>query len=145
MILDLADESSAAAMECSSLAGSRVRLPDEDSLAVVNTFLNPDWGIHQRETVSNSLRRFANMDARLAENKGKIDAEKTRQLMDLRLFNEDGSFAEKGGSTKPTKQDADLTNYQMVADVARRQIWLKIPVPKFFADWTHFDLNELWA
>ena len=145
MILNLADESSAVSMECSSLAGNRVRLPEEDSLAVVNTFLNPDWGIHKRETVSNSLRRYANMTARLTENRGKIDAEKTRELMDLRLFNEDGTFAENGGSTKPTKQDADLTNYQMVTDSARRQIWLKIPVPGYFADWTHFDLEELWA
>lgn len=145
MILNLADESGAASMECSSLAGNRVRLPEEDSLAVVNTFLNPDWGIHKRETVSNSLRRYANMTARLAENKGKIDAEVTRQMMDLRLFNEDGSFAENGGSTKPTKQDADLTNYQMVTDLSRRQIWLKIPVPDYFADWTHFDLKALWA
>jgi len=145
MILNLADESGAASMECSSLAGNRVRLPEDESLAVVNTFLNPDWGIHKRETVSNSLRRFANMSARLAENKGKVDAEKTRELMDLRLFNKDGTFAENGGSTKPTKQDADLTNYQMVTDLSRRQIWLKIPVPDYFADWTHFDLKELWA
>jgi hypothetical protein len=145
MILNLADESSAVSMECSSLAGNRVRLPENDSLAVVNTFLNPDWGIHKRETVSNSLRRFANMSARLAENKSEIDAERTRELMDLRLFNEDGTFAENGGSTKPTMQDADLTNYQMVTDLSRRQIWLKIPVPDYFVDWTHFDLEKLWA
>jgi hypothetical protein len=145
MILNLADESSAASMECSSLAGNRVRLPEEGSLVGVNTFLNPDWGIHKRETVSNSLRRFANMTARLAENKGKIDADKTRELMDLRLFNEDGTFAENGGCTKPTLQDADLTNYQTVTDVSRRQVWLKIPVPDYFADWTRFDLEELWA
>jgi hypothetical protein len=145
IILDLADESSAASMECSSLAGNRARLPVEDSLAVVNTFLNPDWGIHKRETVSNSMRRYANMTTRLAENMGNINAEKTRELMDLRLFNDDGSFAENGGSTKPTMQDADLTNYQMVSDLSRRQIWLKIPVPDYYADWTHFDLEELWA
>ena len=145
MILNIADESNAASMECSSLAGNRVRLPEEDFLVGVNTFLNPDWGMHKRETVSNSLRRLANMTARIAENKGEIDAAKTRELMDLRLFNEDGSFAENGGCTKPTMQDADLTNYQTVTDVSRRQFWLKTPGPDYFADWTHFDLKELWG
>jgi len=33
----------------------------------------------------------------------------------------------------------------MVTDLSRRQIWLKIPVPDYFADWTHFDLKALWA
>ncbi len=84
---------------------------DGDSLTVVNTFLDPDWGLGKRETVSNSLRRYANMTARLAENQGKVNAQVVRSLMDSTLFNADGTFAEKGGATKPTKQDADLTNY----------------------------------
>jgi hypothetical protein len=143
-ILNIADETGASSFECSALAGSRVRLPAESALVGVNSFMNPDWGIHQRETVSNSLRRFANMTARLTDSKGQIDATKTRQLMDLRLFNEDGTFAENGGCTKPTVQDADLTNYQIVTNVSQRQIWMKIPNPDHFADWTHIDLNELW-
>ena len=99
----------------------------------------------ERETVSNSIQRFENMTARLAENKGKVNAEMVRNLMDLRLFNEDGTFAENGGATKPTKQDADSTNYQTVFDVKRRQLWMKVPAPDYFADWTHFDLNELFG
>ena len=145
MILSVADETAGASMECSSLAGNRLRQPEGDSIAVVNTFLDPDWGLGKRETVSNSLRRFANMTARLAENEGKVDAEIVRSIMDLRLFNEDGTFAENGGATKPTKQDADSTNYQTVFDVKRRQLWMKVPAPDYFADWTHFDLNELWG
>ena len=84
------------------------------------------------------------MNARLAENQGKVDAAKTRALMDLRLFNEDGSFAESGGCTKPAKQDADLTTHQLVADVKNRVVWLKVPVPDYFADWTEVDLKDLW-
>ena len=144
MILSIADETAGASMECSSMAGNRLRQPEGDSMVVVNTFLNPDWGLGQRETVSNSLRRRANMAARLAEKEGKVDAETVRRIMDLRMFNEDGTFAENGGATKPTNQDADLTNHQIVTDVKRRQLWLKIPGPDYFADWTHFDLNELW-
>ncbi|WP_369802046.1 C45 family autoproteolytic acyltransferase/hydolase [Microbulbifer sp. Q7] len=144
MILSIADEHGGASMECSSLAGNRLRTPDGDSIAVVNTFLVPDWGLGPRETISNSLRRHANMNARLAEHDGKVDAAVTRQIMDLRLFNEDGSFAENGGATKPTKQDADLTNHQIVTDVKRRQVWLKVPVPDYATDWTHIDLAALW-
>ena len=144
-ILSIGDGNGGASMECSSLGGNRLRVADGDSLTVVNTFLSPDWGLGQRETVSNSLRRLANMNARLAENQGKIDAGVTRKLMDLRLFNEDGSFAENGGCTKPTKQDADLTTHQMVADVKNRTVWLKVPVPSHFADWTEIDLKKLWG
>jgi len=144
VILSLADENGAACMECSSLGGNRLREPEDDSMAVVNSFLEADWGLGKRETVSNSLRRYANMADRLADNRGKVNAEVVRNIMDLRLFNPDGTFAKNGGATKPTKQDADLTNYQTVCDVKQRQVWFKIPVPDYFADWTHFDLKELW-
>ena len=145
LILSVGDETSAASVECSSLAGNRLRPAEGESYVVVNSFLDDSWGLGKRETVSNSLRRFRNMTDRLAENVGKVDAQVTRDLMDLSLFNEDGSFAENGGSTKPTKQDADLTNYQMVTDVSARKIWIKIPVPNYFADWTEVDLKELWG
>ncbi|MEM8958355.1 MAG: C45 family peptidase [Pseudomonadota bacterium] len=144
-IAAVADGSRGASIECSSLAGNRLRPATGDSYVVVNTFLDPSWGAGKRETVSNSLRRYANMTDRLAENEGTTDAATVRDLMDLRLFNEDGSFAERGGSTKPTNQDADLTNHQMVTDIADRKIWLKVPVPEYFADWTEVDLRELWA
>ena len=36
-----------------------------------------------------------------------------------RIFNEDGTFAENGGCTKPAKQDAELTSHQVVTDVKR--------------------------
>ncbi len=144
IILSMGDENSGASMECSSLAGNRIRLPKGDSMAVANTFFADGWGLGQRETVSNSIRRFENMTARLAENDGKVDASVVRDLMDLRLFNEDGTFAENGGCTKPANQDADLTNHQVVTDVKGRKMWLKIPVPDYFADWTEVDLAELW-
>ena len=143
-IFSMGDEKSGASMECSSLAGNRVRMPEGDSMAVANTFFCSDWGLGQRETVSNSIRRFENMTARLSENAGKIDAGIVRNLMDLRIFNEDGSFAENGGCTKPANQDADLTNHTVVTDVKARKMWIKVPVPEFFQDWTEIDVGELW-
>jgi hypothetical protein len=47
--------------------------------------------------------------------------------------------AEHGGGT------LYATNYQTVIDTRRRQLWIKIPSPDHFADWTHFDLPELWS
>lgn len=149
-IVTVADETRAVSMECTSLGGNRLRDPGENSLVVVNSFLDADWGLGERETVSNSLRRFSNMTDRLAEHPGTVDAETVRHLMDLTLFDKDvllrdADFIEGGGCTKPTKQDADATNYQTVVDTRRQQSWIKIPSPDHFANWTHFDVPELWS
>ncbi|WP_158021923.1 hypothetical protein, partial [Flammeovirga pacifica] len=140
----IADSHSAASMECSSLNGSRLRTPSNDSITVVNSFLGETWGLGSRETVSNSLRRHSNMTEHLAKNKGQMDAQLTKDLMDIRLFNEDGSFKENGGCTKPALQDADITNYQTVFDINAQKVYLKIPVPEYFADWTEINLNQLF-
>ncbi|MBD0401926.1 C45 family peptidase [Flammeovirga sp. EKP202] len=144
IIFTLADKNEAVSVEGSSLGGNRIRKATDDALVVANSFFNEDWGLGKRETVSNSLRRFSNMTERLAENRGEVDAQLTRDLMDLRIFNEDGSFKENGGCTKPALQDADLTNYQTVFDINDQKVWIKIPVPEYFADWTEINLKELW-
>ncbi len=126
-----------------TLYDHRRRLPDGDYLTVVNTFLNPDWGLHIRDTISNSLTRFKNVEARASEAHGTLDAEKMRQIFELTLFNEDGSFRENGGPTKPKKQDADLTNYTIAADLNNLQLWVRLPPSS--GDWQHFDLKALFA
>ena len=145
LILTLADGQSGASMECASWGDHRIRRSDGDTMVVVNSFLNPDWGIHKRDTVSHSLERYSNMTDRLEENQGNIDAGEVRDLMDIPIFNEDGSFKKNGGCTKPTKQDADQTTHQMVTDIAQRKVWLKVPNPKYYADWVEIDLNKLWG
>ena len=145
LILSLADGQSGASMECASWGDHRVRRSDGDTMVVVNSFLNPDWGIHKRDTVSHSLERHSNMTDRLEENHGKIDAGKIRDLMDIPIFNKDGSLMKNGGCTKPTKQDADQTTHQMVTDIAQRKVWLKVPNPKYYADWVEIDLRKLWS
>ena len=144
IILSIADVDGAASMECAGW-DNRVHLPDGDAFVTVNTFMNPDWGVRKRDTVSHSLERYANMTDRLQEGHGSIDAAKVRDLMDLTLFNADGSFTEKGGATKPTQLDADQTTHQMVTDLAGRQVWLKVPNPKYATEWTHVDLASLWS
>ena len=61
------------------------------------------------------------------------------------LFNKDGAFAGNDGATKPTKQDADSTNYQNVFAAKVRLLWTKAPAPDYFSDCTYFYLNELWS
>ena len=126
-----------------TLYDSRRRLPDGDHLTVVNTHMNPDWGLHRRDTVSNSLTRFANVEARASEANGEIDAAKVREIFELPLFNEDGSFREGGGPTKPKKQDADITNYTIAADLENLQLWVRLPPSN--GDWQHVDLRALFA
>ena len=82
--------------ECPNFDNRR-RNPNGDTLAVVNTYMLDDWGIHRRETLSNSIRRYDNLTARLAEAHGRIDANKAMDIFDLTLFNEDGTFRENGG------------------------------------------------
>jgi hypothetical protein len=125
-----------------SLYDSRRREPQGSTFVTVNSFLNPDWGLYVRDTVSNSLTRLKNLEARAAEAQGKIDAAKMREIFDLRLFNEDGTFKKNGGATKPTTQDADLTCHQMVTDLSSMEIWLKVPQK---TDWRHVDLKMLFS
>jgi len=139
----LADRSGDCCSFENTLYDNRKRRSEGDTLVTVNSFMNPDWGIQVRDTVSNSLTRFKNLTARSGEAHGKIDAGKLRDIYDIRLFNEDGTFKENGGVTKPSKQDADLTNFQMVSDLSNLEVWLKVPPRQ--TDWRHVDLKPLFA
>lgn len=136
-ILTIADRTTAFSFECPNF-DSRRRNAEGNVLAVVNTYMIPDWGIHLRETESNSLRRYANLNARAAE--AKIDPARAMEIFDSTLFNKDGTFCENGGVTKPTKQDADITDHQMVTDLEELKVWVKIPLQ---TEWRQVDLKGL--
>jgi hypothetical protein len=78
----------------------------------------------------------------LAESHGKIDANKAMEIFDNNLFNDDGTFKENGGATKPKKFDADITVHQIVTDLNELKVWLKIPQK---TDWREVNLKELFA
>ena len=126
-----------------ALYDSRRRLADRDTFTVANTFMIPDWGLHKRDTISNSLTRFNNVEARAAEAFGQLDDAKMREIFELPLFNEDGTFRENGGPTKPTKLDVDLTNYSIAADLNNLQLWVRLPPSN--GDWQHIDLKRLFV
>jgi hypothetical protein len=145
LIWDVADPSGNCFSYETTLTECRRRRPEGTTFVSVNTFQNPDWGLYTRDTASNSLRRFQNLVDRSADVHGRIDAENTMGIMDIPLFNEDGTFKENGGATKPTIQDVDLTNYSMVTIPDSLDIWLKIPVPQLKTDWRHIDLKQLFV
>jgi hypothetical protein len=147
IILSLADENGAESIECSALAGTRLRKATSDALVVVNTFLSDAWDIGPRDSATKSYSvRYPNMQRHLENNRGKIDLQKTLDLMDLKMYAADDSVLPwpEGGCTKPINQDEDVTVYQVTTNLKQRKMWLKVPVPSAFADWTEIDLNEIW-
>lgn len=142
----LADQQGKACAYENTIQENRLRAKDKDasSFVTVNTFLNPDWGLGKRETQSFSLKRFDNLNARHDEKAGQLDPQQMRDIFDLTLYNEDGSFKENGGVTKPTNQDVDLTNYQIVADLNELQLWVKLPALGAESDWAHVDVKSLF-
>ncbi|WP_416838740.1 C45 family autoproteolytic acyltransferase/hydolase [Haloferax sp. DFSO52] len=137
----IADKSGECFSYETTLYEHRRRDPDDSTFVTVNTFMNPDWGLHKRDTVSNSLTRYKNLTERAQDSHGEIDSEKMMEIFDTPLFNEDGTFREHGGATKPTKQDADLTTHQIVTDLNGLDIWVKIPLR---TEWRHVDLSVLF-
>ncbi|MBM7034777.1 C45 family autoproteolytic acyltransferase/hydolase [Vibrio ulleungensis] len=142
----LADKSGKACAYENTIQENRQRVSDKNasSFATVNTFLNPDWGLGIRETQSFSLKRLENLTARHDEQAGGIDAGSMCDIFDLPLYNQDGSFKENGGVTKPTNQDVDLTNYQVVADLNELQMWVKLPALGSDTNWAHIDVRSLF-
>ncbi|MBY5993156.1 C45 family autoproteolytic acyltransferase/hydolase [Ferrimonas balearica] len=140
----LADKQGKACSYENTIQENRLRTADKeaDSFITVNTFLNPDWGLGQRETMSFSLKRLDNLAARHQERSGTIDAQGMREIFDLPLYNADGSFKENGGVTKPTNQDVDLTNYSVVTDLTDLNMWIKLPA--LGQDWQAIDLKALF-
>lgn len=143
----LADKNGEACAYENTIQENRLRVSDKgaSSFVTVNTFLNPDWGLGPRETQSFSLKRLENLNARHNEKAGNIDTQVMRDIFDLPLYDEEGNFKENGGVTKPTNQDVDLTNYQVVADLNSLQMWIKLPALGSDTDWAHIDVNELFC
>jgi hypothetical protein len=118
-------------------------LPNADTiLATSNTFMNPVFGIIPRDTMSKSLQRHANLSARLKESKGNININKIMEIMDLGLYNPDGSPGK--GATKPfieNQYDVDVTVHTIAVRPADLQVWLKVPTQ---TEWCKVDLKKLF-
>lgn len=106
----------------------------EGLLVATNHFVNPEWGI--RETpqpawfehfLADSRLRSDNLTALAEANKGKIDADTMKRIMDTPL--------DEGGATYSG------TIYQFVAEPSERALWVQAPG---FQDWTLVEYGKLF-
>ncbi|MCX5679490.1 MAG: C45 family autoproteolytic acyltransferase/hydrolase [Candidatus Omnitrophica bacterium] len=117
-------EWTASDMKCAQRRGNGL-------IVTTNHFIDPSW---KRPSLSHHAygmteERLANLISLGEEHKGKIDAKKMRELLDIGL--------DEGGATH-----SDKTIFQMVAVPIELKIWLKVPG---YQDWTEVDLRKLFA
>ena len=132
-IINVADPSAAFSYEWPPFAIRRREGVRNGVLASTNQFINPEWKLqvvdsHGMETV----KRRENL-LRLAEkNKGRINAERMMEMMDIPI--------DRGGPTWPQKAQWK-TVYQVVAVPEKRELFLKVPG---YQDWTGVSLQKLF-
>lgn len=106
-------------------------------LASSNYFIDPEWT--DLPAIDNGLgggfskERLANLLARGAQYKGRIDATRMMQIFDTTVPN--------GGPTFP-EDSALATNYQIVATPGDGTLWLKA---RGYSGWERMDLKPLFS
>lgn len=131
IIVCAADTKSACIYEWTASDMKRTQGAVNGLVITTNHFADPSW----RRPAPGPGRygmteeRAVNLMSLGEEHKGKIDAKKMRDLLDIGL--------DEGGATH-----SDKTIFQMVAVPAELKIWLKAPG---YQDWTEIDLGKLFA
>ena len=126
-IVNVADSRIAYSFEC-PVTGVKRRNPDAPGLLVsTNHFLDPSWGLPVPGPTDDSVVRRNNLLALANGNKGLLNLEKMKQIMDRKI--------EQGGATN------EGTIFQIVAVPRYLTIWLKAP-DNF--DWRKIELGPLF-
>lgn len=138
-IINTADQSRGISYEWAPFEHRR-RSGDADGLLVAtNHFVDPSWGIVMKDNVGfETLRRRGNLLALGHNNKGKIDVQKMKEILDTTM--------KDGGATWPMKGSEPTADYQTVYQVIAvpeyLRIWVKVPG---FQDWTKVELKKIMA
>lgn len=105
--------------------------PGSGFIVTTNHFVDPSWGrpAPGPRAYGMTEERSANLASLGRAHKGKIDAGKMRDLLDIGL--------DEGGATH-----SDKTIFQMVAVPAELKVWLKVPD---YQEWTEVNLGKLFA
>jgi len=143
VIINTADEKQAYSYETVSFDTRRREANKPGLLVATNQYMSPSWGILNLPTTTQSSERYANL-LKLAEaEKGNIDVEGMKAIMDTPL--DDGGATLIPGKIAPT--NPDLTLYQVVACLPQKKIWVKTPNYPSYGDpsWTEIDLGLLFA
>jgi hypothetical protein len=126
-IVNVADGNIAYSFEC-PVTGVKRRDPDAAGLmASTNHFIDLSWGIALPKSTDDSAVRRDNLLALANANKGYIDVEKMKQILD--------KWIKDGGATNSG------TIFQIIAIPSDLTMWLKAP-GNF--DWQKVDLNKIF-
>ncbi|MCP4176385.1 MAG: hypothetical protein GY756_01305 [bacterium] len=125
--------------------GSKKRSVDtkEGVIAAVNQFYDPAWGITPLPYPSGwfSETRRQNILQLAKNNKGKIDCNKIKEILDEPLFDKDG-FQKKGITVFDENPATNVvTVWQVISHPSKREFEFRIPKS---TDWISIDLNNFF-
>lgn len=131
IIVTAADASGACTYEWTTRDMKSVSGAGGGLIVTTNHFIDTSWerprpGPH---AYGETEERSANLMSLGEKYKGRIDAKKMRELLDIGLS--------EGGATH-----SDKTIFQMIAVPAELKIWLKVPG---YQEWTEIDLGKIFA
>lgn len=136
-IINTADKKTGASYEWAPFEHRRRSGDAEGLLVATNHFTDPSWGIAMKDNVGfETVRRRDNLLALANKNKGRINVDKMKAILDTPMKN--------GGPTWPVKRSersAYRTVYQIVIVPDSLQMWVKVPA---YQDWTAVELKKLF-
>jgi hypothetical protein len=142
VIINIADEKQAYSFETAPF-DTRRRDPNQPGLLVAtNYYMLPSWGILNRPAESQPGERYDNLLKLAGANKGKIDVNIMKSILDTAL--NDGGATLVPDKIAPT--NPDWTLYQVIAIPSQMKVWVKTPNYPAFpnSNWVAIDLNPLF-
>ncbi|MDD3049568.1 MAG: C45 family autoproteolytic acyltransferase/hydrolase [Candidatus Cloacimonetes bacterium] len=133
-IINVADKKQGRSYEWAPFEHRRRNGDNDGLLVATNHFADPSWGIILQDTAGfKTESRRENLLLLGEKNKGKIDTEVMKIIMDTPL--------EEGGATWPDSGSI-RTVYQIITIPELLQIWVKVPG---YQNWTKVDLDKYFT
>ncbi|MEE9911375.1 MAG: hypothetical protein K4571_06585 [Deltaproteobacteria bacterium] len=120
------------------------RVANENGLiSAANQFLEPSWHILPLKNPGAwySEARQSRFEALAKANKGRIQEEIMKKILDERLFNKDGSVGRGASVIEKDPKDDEVTVHQVITCPAERKMWVRIPT---YTGWIFFDLKKVF-
>jgi hypothetical protein len=112
-------------------------------IAAVNQFYDPSWGITALPSPSGwfSETRGENILQLAKINKGNIDNNKIKEILNIPLFDKDGVHGRGVSVLEENPVTSVVTVWQVVSCPAKRELVFRIPK---LTDWISIDLNNFF-
>ncbi len=144
-IMMAADASSASYYEVAHWDLRRREAKDTTAIAAANQFDDPAWGILSLPSPAvwySSLRENTMLNfAKSAPAKG-ADEKYMMSVLDIPLFNKDGSFNKGAAVLEKLPNDDEVTVWQVITRPADMKMWVRIPT---LTGWVAIDLKEIFG